>query len=1492
MNTSLLRVVVLVSIAARLPAQEPRPNYAEALQKSIYFYECQRSGKLPPGNRVAWRGDSALDDGQEHGVDLTGGWYDAGDHVKFGFPMAASTTLLAWGVVEYRDGFEKAGQLEPMLAGLRWAADYFVKCHTGPTEFYGQVGSGQADHAWWGPAEVMPMKRPAFKVTAQKPGSDLVGETAAALAACAVAFAKSDPAYAKKLLGHARQLFDFADRHRGTYVDAIPDAKAFYNSWSGYEDELCWSAAWLHRATGEANYLAKAEASYEKLGRENGTQVGKFKWTHAWDDKTYGCYVLLAGLTKKPRYHEDAQRWLDYWTVGVNGQRIATTPGGLAWLDQWGSLRYAANTALLAFIYSDSLTDAARKKRYHDFAARQIDYALGDNPQRRSYVVGFGHSPPTRPHHRTAHGSWANDLNTPAESRHVLYGALVGGPGRNDDYKDERTNYVSNEVATDYNAGFTGALARLVREFGGQPRADFPPRTQPADEFVLEAGVNASGTNFTEIRAVLHNHTAWPARPGGNVAFRYEVDLSEVVAAGFRPESDVKITTNYNQGFTVSPLQGADAAKGAYFVELRLADPKFIPGGQSESRREVQFRLALPHDAKPGAWKPENDPSYAGLTSGRLVRATMPVTEGTKLVPSPRSAPASTTLAGEPAESKTRPQPTQPVASVGTGQSVRPTTLAAQYKCAGANAADNQLRPHVRIANSGNEPVPLRELTLRYWFASDGATEFQHWCDYAKVDAKNVTRAVKKLAKPVKDTDAYVEIGFSGGTLDAGGDTGEIQIRVAKHDWMPFDQANDYSFDARQTNFADAPRVTLYRDGKLVWGQEPGAAETPSASLPRTAPKPAPPTGVPQPLPESVARSVTSKPLLPTTGKSVYLDRFLQLRAALHDPRHGYFSPEGLPYHAVETLLIEAPDHGHETTSEAFSYWLWLEACYGRATGDWAPLQRVWAAIEEHIIPSERDQPTNAAYNAAQPATYAPEFETPDRYPARLEPAVPVGRDPLADELRATYRSPHIYGMHWLLDVDNVYGFGRRGDGVSRPSLINTFQRGPEESVWETIPHPSWEAFRFGGRNGFLDLFVGDRNYSRQWRYTNAPDADARAVQVMYWAYVWAKEQGQADQVPVAKATRMGDYLRYALFDKYFKRPGSQLRDPGGQDRESCHYLLSWYYSWGGSIDTNGSWAWRIGSSHSHFGYQNPFAAWVLTQEPFRPASPTAERDWSTSLSRQLQFYRWLQSPDGAIAGGATNSLNGRYEPPVGPTFHRQSFDWQPVYHDPPSNNWFGMQAWSMERIAELYFTTGDDRCRALLDRWIPWAKANTNLTANGGFTIPASLKWTGQPDLWSPESPGKNASLRVTVAEWNQDIGITASLAKTLLFHYAATKRWSTADATSLTLARELLDRMWKLHRDPLGLSVAEPRPDYKRLFEQTVPVPAGFAGRMPNGDLIQPGIKFLDIRSFHRRDPEFARVERSYRSGKPPEFRYHRFWAQAEAATAYALAATIGGL
>ncbi|WP_118134478.1 glycoside hydrolase family 9 protein [Oceanicella sp. SM1341] len=440
-------------------------DYAEALSLSMQFYYAQYSGDLPDDFPLDWRGDSALTDGADVGRDLSGGWYDAGDHVKFGLPMASSATLLAWGASDYAEGYKASGSYDDILTHLEWVTDYFLRAYDdkgtarlSDDVFYAQVGNGGTDHAYWGAPEDMSMARPAYAVTAQTPGTEVTAETAAALAASSIVFREAGRAgYANELLAAAEKLFAFSEAYQGTYTNAVPDAASYYNSWSGYQDELAWSAAWLHRATGDAEYLAKAQGWYSPSGTS---------WGLSWDNKSMGTATLLAGEPGGSSYYADLGQHLDHWM-----NSLARTPGtetneGLAWLDAWGANRYAANTAFLALEYA-GLTEArggaqARVDAVLDFASDQLDYMLGDNPDGQSYVVGFGDDYPLNPHHRAASGT--TNISDPAPNAHTLYGALVGGPDVNGTYTDARTDYVANEVATDYNAGFSGALAGLLVE--------------------------------------------------------------------------------------------------------------------------------------------------------------------------------------------------------------------------------------------------------------------------------------------------------------------------------------------------------------------------------------------------------------------------------------------------------------------------------------------------------------------------------------------------------------------------------------------------------------------------------------------------------------------------------------------------------------------------------------------------------------------------------------------------------------------------------------------------------------------------------------------------------------------------------------------------------------------------------------------------------------------------------------------------------------------
>ena len=571
-------------------------NYGEALQKSILFYEAQQAGKLPEWNRIPWRDDATLEDGADVGVDLSGGWLDAGDNVKFNFPMAFSVTTLAWGAIEYYDAYERSQQLRHLSQNIKWVTDYllnsFADDDPGEYVLYGQVGDGKKDHKWWGSAEVVhyEMDRPAYKIDTSCPGTDLAAETSAALSSSSILFRKNgDIEYANLLIDKAEKLFDFANKYRGKYSDCLTKAVPFYTSINGNQDELTWGAIWLHKAKEAQNqnysgeYLAIAESEYQKMDKP-------YNYTYQFDDKSYAVYVLLAKETGKAEYQQRAEAWLDYWTVGYQGERIKYTPGGLAFLVKWGSLPLAANTSFLAFVYSDWLEknqgNSAKVERYQDFAIGQIDYILGQNPAQRSYMIGYGENYPQNPHHRTAHGSWLNSVKKPQQTRNLLMGALVGGPDESENWEDDRNDWVRNEVGVTYNAGLTGALAKMYDEFGGEPLAklSFPALQETEPEIYVEQTTEA-GQQATNINLTIVNKSTAPARGLENTKVR--------VVYQVKPEvEDISVSTVSND-CPSSPARVVKLKQNTYYTEVGCNNTVIYPGGDTDYKKQIALTLNL-----------------------------------------------------------------------------------------------------------------------------------------------------------------------------------------------------------------------------------------------------------------------------------------------------------------------------------------------------------------------------------------------------------------------------------------------------------------------------------------------------------------------------------------------------------------------------------------------------------------------------------------------------------------------------------------------------------------------------------------------------------------------------------------------------------------------------------------------------------------------------------------------------------------------------------
>ncbi|PNH11037.1 Endoglucanase 1 [Tetrabaena socialis] len=203
------------------------------------------SGAVPSWSRASqaqggWRNRSHMQDGRGPGgigVDLSGGWYDAGDHLKLHLAMGMSASLLAYGALTWEAAYRAAGHWDTAVRNIDWVADYFVKCHVNASNtpsanaFVAQVGDPATDHnKYWGRPEQQPEGgakgsigwRPAYLIggaSGSSKGADIVSEAVATLAGASLLLkrpgAASDPTRAASLLARAKQLFAFAKTVQG-----------------------------------------------------------------------------------------------------------------------------------------------------------------------------------------------------------------------------------------------------------------------------------------------------------------------------------------------------------------------------------------------------------------------------------------------------------------------------------------------------------------------------------------------------------------------------------------------------------------------------------------------------------------------------------------------------------------------------------------------------------------------------------------------------------------------------------------------------------------------------------------------------------------------------------------------------------------------------------------------------------------------------------------------------------------------------------------------------------------------------------------------------------------------------------------------------------------------------------------------------------------------------------------------------------------------------
>lgn len=458
-------------------AQPSAGTYGDALKLSLYFFDANQCGA--DDNVLTWRGKCHTYDAEASlssakglssssvaaikaanggldTVDVSGGYHDAGDHLKFSNTMGYSCTNLAWSYFENPDSYKETGSEDHLLYILKKMCDYFMKVtylddSGNVIAFCYMVGDDQ-DHNIWTAPEVQTQNRPTYWADASNPSVDASGHMAAALAATSLAFRDKNADYADACLKYANALEKFTEK----YPKATYEGIGSYYSCGNIEDKVAWSDLWCAIANNNGKLPDSYQAQYTP---SNGVYNGSIYdyWVYSWD-KVWGGYSALL-------YSMDPQKYSAHGSelvfdmdqlVGNKNQAYYPVGGG------WGASRYNCAWQMYALTYAKYTSG---QDKYNEYAQGQMDYLLGNNPANRSYLIGFGDSYPQHIHHRAANP----DKDT---AKYILYGTLVGGPtDANGSYDDNTNSYSCTEPALDYNGCFALAIAGLYAVYGGSTTA-------------------------------------------------------------------------------------------------------------------------------------------------------------------------------------------------------------------------------------------------------------------------------------------------------------------------------------------------------------------------------------------------------------------------------------------------------------------------------------------------------------------------------------------------------------------------------------------------------------------------------------------------------------------------------------------------------------------------------------------------------------------------------------------------------------------------------------------------------------------------------------------------------------------------------------------------------------------------------------------------------------------------------------------------------------
>lgn len=491
-------IVSALSLMAFIPsaglAALSTDDYIEAAWMTTRFFGAQRSGEGPNWILDGTNYTKSFTKDSYNGKDVSGGWFDCGDHVMYGQSQGYASYILALSYAEFTKGFYdlytgdysdykeskdytrkggKPNEVRDLLEELRYEADFWVKAAISSSAFVTVKGDGNADHTKWVTAGKMStLGQGEGGEPRYVKGDANDGFTPGMAAAMLAVMARVDPdeANKKKYLEAAKTAYSYAKSHKG-----VTNSGGFYESswWDGrWKDGPFLAALELYRTTEDEKYKTEADewffdldfssGSYTRLNYSNAVPLsvvmgeGVFHWAPS-SGSFYDAEQFLDNIYKKK-----AKNDIFMGETGGGGSFSVRSPAGGAFL-----------YALMSNFYGET--------KFDDIIEKNVAYLLGDNSNKKSYVVGFtknGANAPKSPHHRGYYGNEDTgrevDSGLQPPEKNKLLGGLIAGDFNSGSHNGTVSAWNVNEVCVDMNAPLVGALGYILSKKA--------PVTMPGEE--------------------------------------------------------------------------------------------------------------------------------------------------------------------------------------------------------------------------------------------------------------------------------------------------------------------------------------------------------------------------------------------------------------------------------------------------------------------------------------------------------------------------------------------------------------------------------------------------------------------------------------------------------------------------------------------------------------------------------------------------------------------------------------------------------------------------------------------------------------------------------------------------------------------------------------------------------------------------------------------------------------------------------------------------